>query len=144
MSFLWPLYVRKWSYWKIQRPRCHLSRPGTPWFKHMGRTFCYILCVPRVLTAGCWVTACAHSHSDRDTHIDTDTFIQLHAPHFGDFGMGDSAVQRGNLRGAVGEAGVHVAPAWRRHRSRCSLSCAGAICHLREHLQTQGALVTQC
>lgn len=40
--------------------------------------------------------------------------------------------------------GGHVAPAWLRHHSRCSLSYAGTICHLHEHLQTQGALVTQC
>lgn len=46
--------------------------------------------------------------------------------------------------GGMGGGRLHVAPAWRRHRSRRSLSYAGAICHPREHLQTQGALVTQC
>lgn len=57
--------------------------------------------------------------------------------------MGDSALQRGN-EGGRERGGLRVAPAWRRHRSRRSLSYPGAICHLREHLQTQGALVTQC
>lgn len=103
----------------------NLEHPNT------GHTLYCSCTIPWALTVGCWVTSrqiLAHRHR------------YIHNPHLQIFGMGDSAVQRGNLGGR----GMHVAPAWRRHHSRCSLSCAGAICHLREHLQTQGALVTQC
>lgn len=59
-------------------------------------------------------------------------------------GWGTLHYRGGMKEGGRGRGGLRVAPAWRRHRSRRSLSYAGAICHLREHLQTQGALVTQC
>lgn len=83
----------------------------------------------------------SHGHSDRCSHVCRDICTQLRACRFADIGM--MVLQRGNKKGGR-EGGRAWAPAWQRHRSSCSLSYAGAICHPSEHLQTQGALVTQC
>lgn len=77
-----------------------------------------------------------HGHSDRCSQ----TFTHSYAPVIVEiFRM--MALQRRDKRGRVG---THVVSAWPRRHSLCSLSYAGTICHLHEHLQTQGALVTQC
>lgn len=76
--------------------------------------------------------------------IDVNTYVETFAHSYAPVVLQIS--ERGYYKGEIirREGGREWAPAWQRHHSSCSLSYGGAICHLSEHLQTQGALVTQC
>lgn len=82
------------------------------------------------------------SHTDMQVAVHTyvETFAHSYAPVI--LQISGWGYYKGEIKRR--EGGHAWAPAWQRHHSSSSLSYAGAICHPSEHLQTQGALVTQC
>lgn len=76
---------------------CHLSRPVVQ--THGTHILLQLVCPlspDHRLLSHCMCTF-IFTQTYTYKYIHRDIFIQLHSSHFGDFGMGDSAVQRGNL-----------------------------------------------
>lgn len=108
----------------FQAQRTHTTRVGSPGSDCRLLSHCVFTCTFKMHVL-CYASAVV------------EVLVWRTVRHTGEMKLGGVGVGWG-WRGCVWQQpGEDIIP-------RCSLSYAGAICHLCEHLQTQGALVTQC